>query len=125
MENRNKLGKFIKGNQIHLGKKRPNISRENHYNWHGGKMIQNGYICILHPNHPKAKSKKGYVYKHTLVMEKYLGRYLKGGKNGECVHHIDGNKLNNNIKNLRLFKTNSEHKKFHAKLRKNERRKNS
>ena len=42
MKNRNKLGQFKKGHTIHLGKKRPNISRENHYNWKGGVIIQEG-----------------------------------------------------------------------------------
>ena len=126
MEKRNKKGQFIKGNKIHLGKKRLNISREKNYNWKGGKIIQNGYVCILCPNHPRAKSKKGYVYEHILVMEKHLGRYLKMGKSEECIHHIDENKLNNNLSNLRLFKTNSEHRLFHAKLRrKNGKRKSN
>ncbi len=89
------------------------LSGKNNYNWHGGKMIQNGYRCILCPEHPKAKAKRGYVYEHVLVMEKHIGRHLKGGKTGECVHHIDGNKLNNNIKNLMLFKSGIEHRKFH------------
>jgi len=118
MENRNKLGQFKKGHKFWLGKKRPTISREKNYNWKGGKIIQNGYVCILCPSHPRAKSKKGYVYEHIWVMEKHLRRYLKMGKSEECVHHMDGNRLNNNLKNLRLFKTNAEHRLFHAKLRK-------
>ena len=110
MEKRNKKGQFIKGNKIHLGKKRLNISREKNYNWKGGKIIQNGYVCILCPNHPRAKSKKGYVYEHILVMEKKLGRYLKPK---EVVHHKNGNRIDNRIKNLRLCKNISEHNKIH------------
>jgi len=114
MEKRNKLGQFIKGNQIHLGKRRPNISGENNYNWKGGTIIQEGYRYILKPNHPRAKLKKGYVAEHVLVMEKHLKRFLKSG---EVVHHLDENKLNNKIRNLILFKNKSEHNKFHARLR--------
>lgn len=49
---------------------------------------------------------------HTDVMEKHLGRELN---KYEVIHHIDGNKLNNNIDNL--FLTNaSEHRKLHRDL---------
>lgn len=115
MENRNKLGQFKKGHKFHLGKKRQNISREKNYNWKGGKIIQNGYVCILCPDHPRAKSKKGYIAEHILVMEKKIGRYLNPR---EIVHHIDENKLNNNPNNLKLFKNKQEHFKFHGRLRK-------
>jgi hypothetical protein len=43
-------------------------------------------------------------------MEKFLGRHLTLE---ERVHHIDGNKTNNNVENLRLFASSSEHKKLH------------
>lgn len=46
---------------------------------------------------------------HRFVMEQYLGRKLE---RNEVVHHIDGNKFNNDISNLRLL-TNSEHAKLH------------
>jgi hypothetical protein len=46
---------------------------------------------------------------HRVVMEKYLGRKLK---KGEIVHHIDGNKHNNDIKNLELM-TQSKHASLH------------
>lgn len=42
-------------------------------------------------------------------MEQHLGRKLK---KGEVVHHIDGNKTNNNINNLQLM-TAKEHSKMH------------
>jgi hypothetical protein len=46
-------------------------------------------------------------------MEEHIGRYLKPG---EVVHHIDGDKTNNDISNLMLL-TNSDHMKLHAILR--------
>ena len=46
---------------------------------------------------------------HQFVMETWLGRSLI---KGECVHHIDGNKLNNDIDNLALL-TISGHARLH------------
>lgn len=115
MKNRNKLGQFKKGHTINLGKKKPTISGKNHYNWKGGIIIQEGYRYVLCPNHPRAKSKKGYVAEHVLVMEKILRRYLKPE---EIVHHKDENKLNNKPKNLKLFKNKSEHNKIHKRKNK-------
>ena len=37
---------------------------------------------------------------HTVVMEKHLGRKLE---KGEGIHHIDLNKLNNNIANIEFY----------------------
>ena len=54
--------------------------------------------------------KDGYVYVHRLKAEEKLGRKLK---HGECVHHIDGDKLNNDIDNLMIFKTTADHTAFH------------
>src|SRR4030042_6838339 len=50
---------------------------ENHGMWKGGRVtcISGGYIGIHMPKHPSA-SKVGYVYEHTLVAEKMLGRSL-------------------------------------------------
>jgi len=101
-----------KGSQVawNKGKKCPQYQKEKHYNWKGGKTIQNGYIYVLAPGHPKAKTshknKRGYVAEHVLVMEKKLGRYLQGD---ECVHHIDNNPHNNKISNLLLFHNMREH----------------
>lgn len=79
--------------------------------------------CEFKRNKPKiAKlSKDGYkriwltdgssVTEHQYVMEKHIGRKLE--KN-ECVHHIDGNRANNDINNLQLM-TIGEHSKLHRK----------
>jgi HNH endonuclease. len=49
---------------------------------------------------------------HRVAMEKKLGRKLE---KGEIVHHIDGNKLNNEASNL-LVTTQSEHCKLHKRV---------
>jgi HNH endonuclease len=89
---------------------------EKHPMWNGGRRFRPGqpqgrtaYMLILKPDHPHA-DQAGYVLEHRLVMEKILGRILK---REERVHHIDGNGLNNDPKNLCLFKNHAEHMKFH------------
>ena len=70
-----------------------------HPNWKGGIIISHGYRAVRRANHPF--SVNGYVKEHRLIMEKKMGRYLEPD---EVVHHIDGDGLNNNEKNLQLFK---------------------
>lgn len=48
-------------------------------------------------------------HEHRVLMELHLGRKLV---KGEIVHHIDGNKHNNDLSNLKLM-TQSEHIKSH------------
>jgi uncharacterized protein (DUF1330 family) len=86
---------------------------ENNSCWKGGKIIYNGYYYIYLPNHHSQKL-SNYVAEHRVIMEKYLGRNLKSE---EKVHHIDGNKLNNCIKNLKLFSNESKHQKFHNSIK--------
>ncbi|MFA7200574.1 MAG: YopX family protein [Bacteroidales bacterium] len=64
-----------------------------------GMYKQNGYVLAKAPYHPHA-NKRGYVPLHRLLMENQLGRYLIPRR--ELVHHIDGDRANNNIKNLKL-----------------------
>lgn len=53
------------------------------------------YICMVNKN--------GVVMEHRHVMAKHLGRPLT---KKETVHHIDGNRKNNNIENLQLRSSN-------------------
>ena len=72
-------------------------------------MAPRNYKTINCPNHPKADC-VGHVLEHVIVAEKKLGRRLK---DGETVHHIVGNKKNNDPDNLMVFATSGDHTRFH------------
>jgi len=80
----------------------------NKYHWKGGKVIDNGYVEVRHPDHPNAKSNK-YVREHRLVIERLIGRPLK---KEEVVHHINGIKTDNRPENLICFRNHSAHRIF-------------
>jgi len=97
------------------GKKRPDLSlsrmAEGNPAWKGGRTKDgNGYWVIHMPEHPYAC--QGKIKEHRLVMEKYLGKYLKPN---EIVHHIDFDKTNNKIENLYLMEK-GQHSKLHRDL---------
>jgi hypothetical protein len=96
------------------GIKRPEFNREGNPAWKGGRVERgDGYIGILQHEHPSANN-KGYVMEHRVVMEKHLGRYLRPE---EVIHHINGNRTDNRIENLKLFSNRSEHlKHFHTQI---------
>ena len=82
---------------------------KNNNNEYSNFVVSGKYLAVYKPSHYMAR-KDGFVYIHQLQAEKKLGRNLN--KN-ECVHHIDKNKFNNDINNLMVFKTKSDHTAFH------------
>jgi hypothetical protein len=77
-------------------------------------IIQDGVIKKIHNGYYFVKCGLDYVTEHQLVVENKIKRMLV---KGETVHHIDGNKLNNELNNLMLFKSQNEHKSFENKIR--------
>lgn len=66
-----------------------------------------GYARIYDRNHPLTDH-NGYVLEHRAVMFKEIGMLIVGLD----VHHKDGNRLNNNIKNLETM-TRGDHSSMH------------
>ena len=62
------------------------------------KIGREGYVLVKVPEHPKNFG--GWYYEHRLVIEKYLDRMLEVW---ETIHHINENKTDNRLENLRLL----------------------
>ena len=78
----------------------------------GHSVIYGGYYWELCPFHKKANP-FGFVPRHRLVIERYLGRYLRSD---EVVHHKNGNKLDDTLSNLQVM-TRAQHLALHQELR--------
>ncbi len=72
--------------------------------------MSKGYLAVYAPDHPRAKSRP-YVYEHILVAEETIGRFLT---RTEVVHHVDGDKANNDPGNLVVCANQAEHMRIHA-----------
>ena len=81
--------------------------------WKIKKIVSKGdYNYAVVKEHPLA-TKHGYVLHHRIVMENNLGRLLNSN---EVVHHINGDKKDNAIKNLEVHDI-SKHSKSHGILK--------
>lgn len=72
----------------------PRRTRDKHPSWKGGRSINSsGYVLVTNGDGT------GYTLEHRKVMAEHIGRPLK---RSESVHHIDGDRQNNDINNLQL-----------------------
>ena len=91
------------------GQPRPSNRGENNYKWKGGRIkTVHGYVVTI--KRPSNKLRGIYVREHRLIMALHLGRELLSS---EIVHHINGDKTDNRIENLKLFKSQKEHLGWH------------
>jgi HNH endonuclease len=83
-------------------KKKMSLHRSgaNHGMWKGGRYLAaKGYYYRYKPDHHFA-SKDGYVMEHRLVWENTNNAILLPWAD---VHHVDGNHINNRIRNLQAM----------------------
>jgi hypothetical protein len=96
-----------------------NAARVSNYNQTENPMNQPGGVfksrlrrseMLRGQGEGKAYRKLLGKHEHRCVAEQMLGRPLK---QGEVVHHIDGNKLNNCSANLLVLPSQAEHARLH------------
>ena len=66
---------------------------------------------IIRKNHQIINNTVKVLFEHDYIANLYLNGLLE---KENTVHHIDENKKNNHISNLLVFRTTSEHKRFHS-----------
>ena len=81
-----------------------------HANYKGGQVLAKGYAWILAPQHPR-RTRRGYVKKCWLILERIIGRYLV---KGETVHHRNGRKLDDRPENLEITNPRAHAKEHNA-----------
>lgn len=99
-------------------------SGEDNPAWKGGRRVDdNGYLQIRMPDHPFARD--GYIYEHRYLVEERTKKdepdsplliTIGGSKYLSpvaVVHHMDENKLNNEISNLMLLPSQTAHAFIH------------
>lgn len=86
------------------------VNQSNHHGWRGGIVFDSGYLRV---NQYLGKGFRKLKGQHRIIIEQIFRRELT---HDEVVHHVDGNKSNNNPANLQVL-TRSEHSKLHAKRR--------
>jgi len=76
------------------------------------RIEEHGYVKLY--KDPWDNSFKNTRYEHRYIMDKSVGRKLNPK---EFVHHIDGNKKNNKLPNLKIVSPTEHHTIHHKRLR--------
>lgn len=102
--------KFTEERKLKIKLNRPDFNGNKNPRWLGGNFISRGYRFIYSPKHP-LRNIKGYVREHLFILYKHLSGNIK---KSNVIHHIDKNKLNNNINNLMVMKDHGAHRRIHC-----------
>jgi len=103
-------GRCLNTGRTHFKKGVSNNALDKNPMWKGGRWTRkDGYVLVLKHGHPMARP-SGYILEHRYLMSKHLRRTLD--KN-EIVHHINGIKNDNRIKNLKILSA-SKHTSLHC-----------
>lgn len=114
LDNNINLRKLPRGHNFKLIDQRG----ENNPMWKGGAPVQDkdGYWLIYKPDHPNRNS-RNKVFLHRLIYEDYLSiifdesMYLPEGSE---IHHINEDKEDNSLINLKYMDTRKEHRQEHS-----------
>lgn len=89
-----------------------------HPRWKGGSYISKYGYKVIKTDKLDKNRKQIYTAEQILVFENETGRKLKTSNKGtgEQIHHIDGDKLNNNISNLEFCSDPKDHILLHKQL---------
>lgn len=75
--------------------------------WKGGRTVtEHGYVLIRVGIDHHLADVRGYAYEHRVVAEEKIGRRLMPN---EIVHHVDGNRQNNDPSNLEVMASIAHH----------------
>lgn len=77
----------------------PNSWGPSNTNWKGGVKLAGPYRMVKVPPGTPGRTRGGYMMEHRFVMQEHLGRPLLPT---EEVHHRNGRKTDNRIKNLEI-----------------------
>ena len=91
----------------------PKASGAANGNWNGGRIVDpRGYALVRVGKDHHLSDIRGYAYEHRLVAEAKLGRRLLAS---EQIHHVDGDKGNNDPENLEVMESTLHHQIQHRK----------
>ena len=110
-DSHNRINQYIRGHNVKgriLSKETKQKLSQIKIQKTGGFKIHRGYKLILKYDH-HSKTKSGYVYEHRLVYEQHYNCCLLPWIR---LHHINHNKLDNRIENLKPV-TKSQHQRLH------------
>lgn len=97
------------------GRNFPERCGKNHKCWKGGSYLSiDGYRMVMVTSGRMKSGWRKYRKEHIVLIEEKIGRRIS---KSECVHHIDGDKLNNDISNLVLL-NHKKHRNSHHSIQK-------